>query len=64
MYKFLGYSIGAVLVFILIVAVLTYTIFSYGFVGMHLWNWFLVPVLGLPTLTLLKAYGISATIKF
>ena len=35
-----------------------------GFVFQHLWNWFIVPFVGLPSLTLVAAIGVSMTIAF
>lgn len=36
-----------------------YSAFAFGYVGMTLWEWFIVPVFGLPLLSWGKAYGIA-----
>lgn len=35
-----------------------------GFVLVHLWGWFFVPVLGLPLLSIPQAVGISLVVSF
>jgi hypothetical protein len=46
------------------IVALIYGIISYGYVGMILWSWFIVPVFGLPTLTVYQAWGISTVVAF
>lgn len=48
----------AVVVFITFIIGFVYGAFSYGFVGMELWSWFISPVFGLPELSWGQAYGI------
>lgn len=53
-------SIGVLLVsFILGTSLFLYGILTVGFVGGKLWAWYIVPVFGLKSLTIVQAWGIA-----
>ena len=59
-------AVGGCFVFSVIFAVLMpltwlYTIFSYGFVSLKLWNWFILPLFpNMPSLNILTAMGLTS----
>ncbi len=56
-------TLGVVcLAFVLGFLGLLYGILVTGFVGMKLWAWFVVPIFGLPTLSIVQAWGIALLI--
>jgi len=52
------------LITLLLLLISPIIILANGFVFQHLWNWFIVPFVGLPSFTLLAAIGVSMTISF
>lgn len=57
--KIVGGTLGVLFVGIVFMVMGTYSIWAYAYVGNILWGWFMVPIFGLPALTLAKAFGIS-----
>jgi len=56
--------ISIVLTLIVYFASTIYGVLALGFVGMKLWSWFIVPVFGVPLLTITQAWGISTILSF
>lgn len=57
----LGFAVTGGVVLVLLIAALfgLYGAWAAAYVGVHLWAWFVVPVFGLPMLTLPQAFGLS-----
>ena len=52
------------MIYILLLALTPFFVILNGYVFQHLWNWFVVPFIGLPSLTLVAAIGIAMTISY
>lgn len=65
--KVVGNIIGGILGICFVGTILgvtvLYSIWAYAYVGNILWEWFMVPIFGLPALTLAKAFGISILVR-
>lgn len=64
----LNVAVGAIVIFtclfLLIVGIVWYFVWAYGFVLTKLWLWFMVPTFGLPALSLPVAIGITMIVRF
>lgn len=47
----------------IMVLIAVYSIFSYGYVGMIFWSWFVVPVFGVPALTMYQSWGLATMVS-
>ena len=65
MSKIITYIIGSIIVTSVIIGLFLYGTFSWGFVCLKLYNWFVLPlgVQGLPTLTLVQMIGLCLFFK-
>lgn len=59
----LGVTIITGISLAVIIPMTIYNIFAYGFVAIHLWQWFVVPTFHLAPLSILQASGLIILIK-
>lgn len=65
MSKIITYVLGAIILVPTLIALYVYEVFSWGFVCLKLYNWFVLPlgIQGLPVLNLVQMMGIYVFLK-
>jgi len=65
MSKIITYIIGAIILTPVIIGLYIYGVFSWGFVCLQLYNWFVLPlgIQGLPVLSLVQMMGVYVFLK-
>jgi hypothetical protein len=59
----IGYGIGSIFGIFIVALGIAYGTFAHGFVGMKLWEWFIVPVFNIKSISLLQAAGIMLIVR-
>lgn len=61
--SWIGLAVGIPFGIVLAAIFIFYGSFAHGFVGYKLWQWFMVPIFDLPTITICKAIGIMLLVR-
>jgi uncharacterized BrkB/YihY/UPF0761 family membrane protein len=61
--KFFYMILGLLFVMPIAIASFAYTTFSYGYVGMRLWEWFIIPIFHMNPITILQCAGIFIFVR-
>jgi hypothetical protein len=57
--------VGAIMLGLVLVGLVAlYASWVAAFVGVKLWTWFIIPIFGLPSLSLSQAFGVSLLFRF